>query len=103
MPGSDWHNHLKEASSAKDVITVCNQFLMTWTFADLGHLPAACQPKTVMELEDVEPYALQLATPLAKADPAAVPLLHRMSAFFTRAAQRLTQITAAHAQPVVAE
>ena len=103
MPGSDWHNHLKEAASKTDVIAVCNQFLMTWTFADLGHLPSACQPKTVMELEDIEPYALQLATPLAKADPASVPMLHRMSAFFTRAAQRLGQIASAHAQPVVAE
>lgn len=103
MPGSEWNDHLKDASTAKDVIAVCNQFLTLWTFEDLGKLPAACQPHTVVELEDVNAYALKLIAPLGARDATAAPMLHRMSTFFTKAALRLIQIDALQLQPVPAE
>ena len=61
MPGSDWHNYLKEATTENDVVAVCNRFLAVWTFEDLGRLPAACQPKTSLEIEDIGDYAVKLA------------------------------------------
>lgn len=103
MSGSDWHGRLKEASTERDVIAVCNRFLTVWTFEDLGKLPAACQPKTVVELEDVGPYALKLIAPLGSGDASTAPMLHRMSTFFTKAALRLLQIAALQPQPIPAE
>lgn len=103
MPNSEWHGYLKEAATEKDVVAVCNRFLTLWTFEELGRLPAACQPKTVVEVEDVAPYALKLLVPLGKGDATTAPMLHRMSTFFTKAALRLTQISAAQSTPVPAD
>jgi hypothetical protein len=53
---------------------------------------AACQPKDVIDLEDVSPYALVLMAHLDIEDHAGSPMLSRMADFFTKAALRLADI-----------
>jgi hypothetical protein len=89
-----WYRNLDDASTVKDVVAVCNQFVTAWTFAELGQLPAACWPKSAIEAEDVGAYALRLITQLDNGDAATAPRLHRMSTFFTKAALRLLEVTA---------
>jgi hypothetical protein len=99
MSGFGWHSHLNEASTEEEVVSLCNQFLSVWTAEDLGKLPEACRPEDIIELEDVSPYALKLASELCAGDDPTAAMLHRMSTFFTKAAQRLAEIKASSRDP----
>ena len=92
MLGSGWQGHLNEASTQRDVVSVCNQFLTMWSAAELAELPEACRPKDVVVLEDVTPYAVKLVLQLVDGDSVTAPMLARMSTFFTKAALRLAEI-----------
>jgi hypothetical protein len=93
-----WQGHLNEASTQDEVVTLCNQFLSVWSGDDLGQLPAACQPKGVIDLEDVSPYALVLMAHLDFEDHAGSPMLSRMADFFVKAALRLGEIADSRVQ-----
>jgi hypothetical protein len=96
MLGIGWQGHLNEASTQRDVVCVCNQFLTKWSAADLAELPEACRPREAVAVEDVSPYAVKLVLhQLGDKDSATAPMLVRMSAFFTKAALRLAEIRAA--------
>jgi len=93
MSATPWNTRLDEATTERGVITVCDGFITSCSFEDLGKIPARCQPKHVMEPADVGPYALKLAERVGEGDTA--PTLQRMSAFFSQAALRLEQLALA--------
>ena len=93
-----WDSRLDDATTELAVADVCDRFVSGWSFQDLGQLPAACQPARVVEARHVSPYAEILVARLGASDSAAAPMLHRMSAFFTKAAQRMAQIATLEAE-----
>lgn len=95
MLGSGWQGHLNEASTQRDVVSVCNQFLTMWSAAELAELPEACRPRGIIALKDVSPYAVKLVLQLGDGDSVMAPMLVRMSIFFTKAVLRLAEIRAA--------
>ena len=95
MTSSGWQGHLNGASTQRDVVSVCNQFLTMWSAAELAELSEACRPKDILSLEDVSPYAVKLVLQLGDGDSVTAPMLARMSTFFTKAALRLAEIRAA--------
>ncbi len=95
MLDGGWQGHLNEAATQRDVVCVCNQFLTMWSAAELAELPESCRPKAVMDLADVNPYAVKLVLELGDRDSTTARTMHRMSTFFTKAALRLAEIATA--------
>lgn len=95
MSGTGWQAHLNESSTQAQIIAVCNQFVTMWTREELAELPEGCRPKDVIALEEVNPYAVKLVLELGDRDDTTARVMHRMSAFFTKAALRLAELGAA--------
>ena len=93
MSAIGWQGRLNEASTTDDVAVVCGAFLASMTPVALADLPAACQPKEHLEVQDISPYALSLIRQLGIGDRSSAPALHEVTTFFTKAALRLAQIT----------
>ena len=102
MPATSWDSRLDSATTPDDVAALCDRYVTAWSFQDLGQLPSSCQPVYGVEAGQVSPYALKLAERLGDRNADAAPMLHRMSSFFTKAAQRMAQIAASQPQPAAA-
>jgi hypothetical protein len=99
MSEMTWDTRLDEATTEGAVVALCDRFLAGWTFQDLGRLPATCQPRRVIEANDISPYAVELSGRLDERDAGTAPMLHRMSTFFTKAQLRMAQIAQAQTAP----
>ena len=77
----------------EDVGLVVEAFLAGWGPEALAELPASCRPAGRIEVRDISPYALRLIRQLGIGERDSAPRLHEITAFFTKAALRLAQIT----------
>jgi len=91
MSAFGWQRRLDDSFTVQEVVDVANDFLALWTAEDLALLPADCMPGSVGGASELNGYALRLAhrdTITREISP-----LHRMAAFFTKAALRLFEIS----------
>jgi hypothetical protein len=93
MLDSGWAAHLNEAASEGDVLTLCNQFL-SLVGDGLGEIPEGCRPRggTSLDASRVQYLAVKLLKEVDNDPDGANLTLHRVSAFFTKAAQRLAEV-----------
>ena len=91
MTESNWRQQIASAGTSDEVVAVARRFLSTWTAHQLGALPSRVRPEAVESAEDVNAYALRLMQAQLKEDSTTAEL-QAMTAFFTEAAARLTQI-----------
>ena len=92
MSATGWQGRLDDASSTEDVVDVCREFLGLWTPEEFAQLPSTCRPHDDLGSQDVTPYALKLIQFVGVGDRATVPMLYRLSTFFTKAALRMAQV-----------
>lgn len=90
---------LNEACDADSVAAVCDQFLGTWTDAELAGIPQTCQPPAVVEPDEIAPYAIRLIAEVGVGNRTTKPLLYAMSTFFTKAALRVAEMESPRAPP----
>jgi hypothetical protein len=95
MSAIGWQARLNEASSAEGVVNVCREYVGLWTSDEIAQLPATCRPRDDLDSQDLNPYALKLIQFVGVGDRASVPMLYKLSTFFTKAALRLEQVTPA--------
>ena len=93
MVDSGWAAHLNEAASEGEIIKLCNQFLSVMD-GELEEIPEGCRPRAGASLDAsrVQYLALKLLQELDNDPDHANQPLHRVSAFFTKAAQRLAEV-----------
>ena len=92
MAAIGWQAKLDAARNEDDVASVCNEFLATWSAAELAEIPSSCRPEGTSTPESISPYANRLIAAVGVGNRAAAPALHRMSTFFTKAALRLADV-----------
>ncbi|HUP30327.1 MAG TPA: hypothetical protein VM122_09160 [Usitatibacter sp.] len=92
MQTKNWQALLNEASDTGDVATICDQFLDTWSEAELAGIPATCLPPDVVQPDLIGPYAIQLIAEIGVGNRTTAPLLYAMSTFFTKAALRVAEL-----------
>ena len=92
MQKIDWQELLNEATDTERVASICNEFLRTWSAADIARIPASCHPPTTITVDQVGPYAIKLIAEIGVGNRSTAPLLYAMSTFFTKAALRLAEL-----------
>jgi hypothetical protein len=87
-----WADLLAGATTPGEVISVVRDFMATWTPQELASLPADCQPPSKFGLpEDIVLYTFMLVDHEMKERERDAGVL-RMSAFFSEATRRITQL-----------
>ncbi len=89
-----WQGALDEVDTEHDLVSVTRDFLATWTPEEIVKLPKPLRPWKIVDADDITSYAIQLAQDDESGDAEAVKLKQRMSAFFSDASLRLSQILA---------
>jgi hypothetical protein len=94
MNAVSWEGRLELASDVVEVITVCREFLATFTPQELDTLPKACQPPLkLVDIDDVNAYAFDLVRHDC-ADPEHREIVQNLAAFFSHAARRVSKLLA---------
>jgi hypothetical protein len=92
---NSWFDQLAEASSPEDVVRVAQDFIATWTPAEIATLPRALRPGSMKFPEEVVDYAFTLVR--ADVDSGSRnELVTRMAAFFAEASWRVAAAMSAH-------
>lgn len=99
MQTKHWQVRLDSVADADGVAAVCDEFVGTWTEAELAGIPPKCRPPHPLEAADIGPYAIRLIAEIGVGNRTTTPLLYAMSTFFTKAALRIAEIKAVPPPP----
>jgi hypothetical protein len=97
-----WQGRLDEASTPHEVVDVSRDFLASWSLEEIVTMPAASRPWKIVDADDVNSYAIQLAQAHCATGAASAPL-DRMAAFFSNASLRITQMLARSSEEAAEE
>lgn len=89
-----WQELLDMADSEAKVIAIARDYLASLEPQEVSRLPERCKPRKLFTSGDIGAYALDLVREHGESMDDAVPLVHRMAAFFAHANIRLSQILA---------
>ena len=87
-----WQGQLEQAIHPQDVLSVARDFLAQVSPEEIATLPPETRPERLVDADDIARYAFILAK--AEHTPGAPDLLHKLSAFFADASERLSRILA---------
>ena len=91
MPRS-WQDSVRAAETEVDVLDIAKDFVAQFSPYEIAQLPFACRPGKFLDAADVTEYAFDLARHRCEEGGAGAETIHRLSAFFTDANQRLAEI-----------
>jgi hypothetical protein len=97
-PPEDWRNLLLDARQEEEVLTLVRDHMARFAPEEIALLPEDCRPPRIRHAEDLGRWAFELAS----TDCAGIvegedeEVLQRMLEFATRAAVRLSELTAVH-------
>lgn len=86
-----WQQRLAEAFTIEQVLWVVKDFMTSWHPEEIAALPEDCRPGEIESADDVSIYAYKVITRQCAAREPDVAL-HRMAAFFSAAAQRVSTL-----------
>lgn len=92
---ADWHWLLARAKTHEAVVSVCNEYLASWTAPERAKLPPECRPVSVQSTADIAAWVHTLSEWLCRCegnDPAA-PAVGDMIAFLFSADDRAREIS----------
>ena len=96
-----WFARLDHAGTSAEVITVVNDFMATWTPAELAALPEKCRPSHISDEQYVERLRSTLVEEYRVTDAAGneLELLQRLTSLILRASIRLSELAAPPSGP----
>jgi hypothetical protein len=87
-----WPGLLEVAASTEEVVSLAKDFLAAWSPEEIAALPVECQPRRLIDGDDVTFYAFDLVK--HQCDQRRNARVGKMAAFFSSASLRLSQIMA---------
>ncbi|HEX4780765.1 MAG TPA: hypothetical protein VH301_08440 [Usitatibacter sp.] len=87
-----WQGQLDQATRPEAVLAVARDYLAQISPEEVAQLPEDCRPGRLVDAEDVADYAFELGR--RQSSPDAPEIMHKLSAFFGDASNRLSQILA---------
>jgi len=95
LVSADWAACLASATREDDVINAANEYVASWTQAELARLPSECRPPVFHTPQQISNYAFVLT----RAELAGNLANDRMLAFFSHASQRVAIIAHVRGAP----
>ena len=96
-----WHQELLRAASDEELLSTVHDYLVLWRPDELAQLPVPCQPARLRASRDISDYTAALLGHEAES-PRGVAR-ESLTAFFTVAARRAAELTAARTSASVGE
>ena len=92
---ADWHWLLARAKTHEAVVSVCNEYLASWTAPEREKLPPGCRPVSVQSTADIAAWVHTLSDWLCRrdADDLAAAAVGDMIAFLFSADDRAREIS----------
>lgn len=92
-----WHHELLQPLNERGLVSLANDFLASWTPADVAVLPQACRPPRMRTLEDLHYWRHVLADAYCGGEVHGhdIEPFRRMLSFFISASDRAREIQAA--------
>ena len=87
-----WHLRLDKAQTPQAVLDVAKEFLALFAVAEMAQVPEGSRPGLIDNPAQIAHYAVRLANASLIQGDKAGNGLHRLSAFFTKAALRIFEI-----------
>ena len=87
-----WESKLREADDEHEVIAIVREFIARFDPHEIDALPAVCRPGKFFVADDVTAFAVSLAQHHCGDAVGSAELVHKLSAFFAEASNRLTQL-----------
>src|SRR2546421_4116084 len=94
MTAVTWQQLLASASTPDEVICAARDFIASIDHVQLSKLPLACQPGKLLDVEDIHSYAYELVRHHCGNNDENAQTAQQLSAFFSQAAVRLSQLAA---------
>lgn len=88
----NWHGRLHAARSEEDVVDVVRDFVATFSPQDLADVPTRLWPPKMRDASDVTDYAFVLVRFRVDDEKSSSSTLDRLSAMFSDATVRISQI-----------
>lgn len=89
-----WQSRLESAVDERDVVDVVRDFVAQVTPPELQRLPEKCRPGRFFDANDVTSFAFEVASHHDHPDPDIAALIRKMTAVFSEASIRLSQLLA---------
>ena len=89
---STWQERLSSAVTEAQVVDVARDYVAQFTPEEIGRLPEPCKPTKMVDARDVAEYALALMRHHCDDGEEASTPIHRLSAFFSNASVRVSQL-----------
>lgn len=87
-----WQDQLSGATTEAQVVDVARDYLAQFTPEEIGALPDPCQPRKIVDAQDISEYALTLVRHHCDDGQGSTTPIHRLAAFFSNAAVRVSQL-----------
>lgn len=94
MSAVSWKECLELAESEHDVVRIARDFIASLEPGEIARLPAECRPGKFFDAEDITAFAFDVVRYECADHEPLSHLVHRIAAFFSQAATRLSQIMA---------
>jgi hypothetical protein len=94
MATDGWQAKLDHARNEDAIAAICNDYVGSWTAAELAELPISCKPNASFNPDSISAYAIRLIAAVGVGNRASAPMLYKLSTFFTKAALRLADVMA---------
>jgi hypothetical protein len=93
---TSWNSAITRAGDRKSLAALVNDYLATWSPAELARLPAQCRPDRIRGVEDIGYWRQVLSDSYCSGGvhEAASDILSRLIGFLTSAAERLAELDA---------
>ena len=103
MSAVSWKESLELAATEQDVVRLARDFVASLEPADIARLPQVCRPGKFFDAVDITAFAFDVVRYECADHEPLSQLVHRIAAFFSQAATRLSQIMASSNDPLEEE
>ena len=91
MPAT-WQERLSSARTEAEVVDVARDYVAQFTPEEIAALPGPCQPRKMVDAEDISEYAVTLVRHHCDDGQGSTTPIHRLAAFFSNASARVSEI-----------
>jgi hypothetical protein len=97
--GLTWIDRIDSAATTADVIEIARVYCASITPNEYAQLPGKCRPRKLVDGNDLAEYAFDLVRETCRMEPEPSPLVSKMAAVMSHAANRISELVSAANAP----
>ena len=90
--GLTWIDRIDDATTTAEVVDIARVYMASITPTEISQLPPKCQPRKIVDGSDIGECALELVRENCRMEPEPSPLVSKMAAVISHAANRISEL-----------